>query len=134
MDGRRGRESCVWVLEISVWGVKYGSHKKVGIFKWCELKKCVKRVGIGNWGILSDEWWVIVFKKPNIPLVTVCSFLLLFTLCSLLWTLYIFPGIHFSIIFFSYLSRKKESLRVCLVGRVENWEDRKWGNDWKVGG
>ena len=68
------RELClgignIWVRS-QVW-----SHKKVEIFEWCELKKCAKRMGIGNWGILSDEWrklseewWVIVFKTPNSPL------------------------------------------------------------------
>ena len=56
MDGRRGGESYVWVLEISEWGVRYGSYKKIEIFEWCELKKCAKRVGIGNYGILNDEW------------------------------------------------------------------------------
>ena len=59
MDGRRGGESYVWVLEISEWGVRYGSYKKIEIFEWCELKKCAKRVGIGNYGILNDEWWVM---------------------------------------------------------------------------
>ena len=67
-------ERTVWVLEIFEWGVRYGSHKKVEIFKWCELKTMSKQVGFrkfgyfklwvmnDKWRKLNEEWWVIVFK------------------------------------------------------------------------
>ena len=63
MDGRRGGESYVWVLEISEWGVKYGSHKKVEIFEWCELKKMCqmggyRKLGYFKWLVIINEWWV----------------------------------------------------------------------------
>ena len=58
--------------------------QKVQIFKWWEVENSVPNVrGLGSWGILSDEWgvmsdenWVrsdewgvMVFLKPNNPLV-----------------------------------------------------------------
>ena len=45
--------------EFSEWGVKHGSHKKYKKLSDEKLKICAKRVGIGNSGILGDEWWVI---------------------------------------------------------------------------
>ena len=61
---KRGREwkgeeeeRTVWVLEIFEWGVRYGSHKKVEIFKWCELKTMSKQVGFRKFGYF--KWWVM---------------------------------------------------------------------------
>ena len=69
------------------------------------------------------------FQKTKQPLsdclLIFASFYSLFTIVNPVY----FSWYSFFNNIFSYLSRKKESLRVCLVGRVENWEDRKWGND-----
>ena len=35
--------------------LRYRSHKKYKKLRDEKLKTCAKRVGIGNWGILSDE-------------------------------------------------------------------------------
>ena len=44
--------------------LRYGSHKKVEIFKWWKLKTVSKRVGCSElgyfkWWVMSDEWWVM---------------------------------------------------------------------------
>ena len=56
--------------------LRRGSHKKVKknwvMKSWV---KCAKWVGIGNWGILSNEWWVMKKKKKKTkqPLTCSCS-------------------------------------------------------------
>ena len=88
LDSVRGRENRVSGYWGRVMGKKkkgcirrYGAQavcqvwvpQKVKIFEWWEAENNVPNVlGLGNWDILSDEWrklseewWVMVFFKPN---------------------------------------------------------------------
>ena len=56
--GKREKHS-VEITEGSDTQLRYGTHKKVEIFEWCVVKTVAKQVGLGIWGILSNEWWVM---------------------------------------------------------------------------
>ena len=63
----RGLKTIIWVSDQVL---RYRTHKKEEIFKWCEVKTKTKRVGIRKlgyfkWWVMTDDWWVIKKKKKK---------------------------------------------------------------------